>query len=178
MSSDRDGLFVCLKDRIISKQLSKENISNEIQVIPIELNIRQQKWLLLPIYKPLSQDPVLFSSEISKLIDSNLSSCENIVILGDFSMEPEDPKMTPLIEDYSLHYLFRKPTCYKTKNGRCIDLILTNKEHSFLMDRSFETGFSDHYHLIYTILKSTYTKVPQKKSDFENIRSSLKNSFR
>ena len=121
---------------------------------------------------------MLFNSEISKLIDSYLSSCENIVILGDFNMEPKDPKMTPLIEDHSLHNFIRKPTCYKTKNGRCIDLILTNEEHSFLVNRSFETGFSDHYHLIYTILKSTYTKVPPKKSDFDNIRSSLKNSFR
>ena len=43
------GLLVYLKDGIISKELKKENISKEIQVIPIELNIRKQKWLLLPI---------------------------------------------------------------------------------------------------------------------------------
>ena len=109
VSSDRGALLVYLKDGIISKHLSKENISNEIQVIPIELNIRKQKWLVLPIYKPPSQNLVLFNSEISKLIDINLSSCENIVILGDFNMEPNDPKMIPkMIKEYSLPNLIRK----------------------------------------------------------------------
>ena len=69
--------------------------------------------------------------------DSNLSSCENITVLGDFSIEPNDPKLIPLIEDYSLHSLIRKPRCCKTKNGRCIDLILTFKEHSFLLNNLF-----------------------------------------
>ena len=127
---------------------------------------------------PPSQDQVLFNSEISKLIDSNLRSCENMAILGDFNMEPNDPKMIPLLEDYSLHNSIRKSMCYKTKNGRCIDLILTNKEHSFLMNCSFETGYSVHHHMISTILKSTYTKVPSKKSDSDNIRISLKNFSR
>ena len=60
-------------------------------------------------------------------------------------------KITPLIEDYSLHNLIRKLLCYKTKNIRCIDLILTNMEHSFQMNRWFETGHNDHHHMIYTI---------------------------
>ena len=28
--------------------------------------------------------------------------------------------------------------------------------------KSFETGFSDHHHMIYTILKTTFTKLPPK----------------
>ena len=32
-----------------------------------------------------------------------------------------------------------------------------------MMTQSFEAGFSDHHHLIYTILKSTYNKAPPKK---------------
>ena len=109
-----------------------------------------------------------------------LKSCENIVMLGDFNMEPKDPKITPLMEDYSLYNLINNPTCYKTENGRCIDLILTNKKHSFLKSQSFETGYSDHHHLIYTMLISTYTKVPppqKKRSGFDNIRISPQSSF-
>ena len=75
-------------------------------------------------------------------------------------MEPKDPKMSSLIEDYSLYSLIHNSTCYKNENGRCIDLILTNKKYSFLESQSFETGYSDHHHLICTILKSTYTEIP------------------
>ena len=49
VTANSGGLLVYLKEGIISKELNKENISKEIQVIPIELNIRKQKWLLLPI---------------------------------------------------------------------------------------------------------------------------------
>ena len=177
VTANSGGLLVYLKDGIISKELNKENISKQIQAIPIELNIRKQKWLLLPIYKPPNQDPTLFNSEISKLIDIYLKLCENIVILGDFNMEPKDPKMTPLIEDCNLYNLIHNPTCYKTENGRCIDLILTNKKHSFLKSRSFETGYSDHHHLIYTMLKCTYTKVPPKKIRYRKYKNFSEEQF-
>ena len=118
------GLLVYVKDGIISKELNKNNTSKEIHVIPIELNVRKQKWLLLPIYKPPSQDPSLVNIEMSKLIDIYLKSCENIVILCDFNMEPMDLKINPLMEDYSLYNLIYNPTYYKTENGRCIDLLL------------------------------------------------------
>ena len=58
--------------------------------------------------------------------------------------------------------LYKGATCFKTIKGRPIDLMLTNKKHSFMKSQSFETGFSDHHHLVYTILKSTYVKLPSK----------------
>ena len=85
--------------------------------------------------------------------------------------------MIPLIEDYSLYNLIHNPTCYKTENGRCIDLILTNKKHSFFGSHSFETGYSDHHHLIYTILKSTYTKVPPKKIRYRQYKNFFEEQF-
>ena len=40
-----------------------------------------------------------------------------------------------------------------------------------MLSQSVETGFSDHYQLIYAVLKSTYSKIPLKKivySDYNN----------
>ena len=70
-------------------------------------------------------------------------------------MEPNDSNMITLTRD---HNLYKGKTCFKSQHGRCIDLILTNKKHSFMKSESFETGFSDHHHLIYTILKSVQRK--------------------
>ena len=67
-----------------------------------------------------------------------------------------------LIVDYDLYSLHMGPTCLKSVKGRCIALMLTNKKHSFFHSQSFETGFSGHHHLIYTILKSAFVKVPPK----------------
>ena len=86
-------------------------------------------------------------------------------------MEPKDKNLSPLLEEHNLYNLIKGPTCFKSCQGRCIDLLLTNKKHSFMMTQSFETGFSDHHHLIYTVLKSTYNKAPPKKllyRDYKN----------
>ena len=88
-------------------------------------------------------------------------------------MEPNDKNLSPLLEEHNLYNLIKGPTCFKSCQGRCIDLLLTNKKHSFMMTQSFETGFSihHHHHLIYTVLKSTYNKAPPKKllyRDYKN----------
>ena len=40
--------------------------------------------------------------------------------------------------------------------------MLTNGKHSFFGSQTFEAGFSDFHHMIYTVLKTTYTKLPPK----------------
>ena len=46
--------------------------------------------------------------------------------------------------------------------GSCIDLILTSSPSLHQFTNVFETGISDHQLLIYTMLKSTYTKMDPK----------------
>ena len=61
-------------------------------------------------------------------------------------MEPNDSNMVTLTRDQNLYNLIKEKTCFKSQHGRCIDVILTNKKHSFMKSQSFETGFSDHHH--------------------------------
>ena len=46
-------------------------------------------------------------------------------------------------------------TCFKVEL-LCIDLILTNRKYFFKNTCSFETGLSDHHHLIYSVMKTTF----------------------
>ena len=43
-------------------------------------------------------------------------------------------------------------------HGTCIDLILTNRKYCFKHSSTLETGLSDHHHLIYSMLKTTFKK--------------------
>ena len=55
-----------------------------------------------------------------------------------------------------------------------------------MKSQSFEKGFSDHHHLIYSILKSTFVKLPLKIIRYrefknfstENFQTDLENSLR
>ena len=64
--------------------------------------------------------------------------------------------MTFLTEHCLINLTKSKP-CFQGE-GSCIDLILTNQKYSFKNSTYFETGLSDHQHLIYSMLKTTLHK--------------------
>ena len=119
VSDKSGGLLVFVRDCLLSTEIKVDNISADIQVIPFELNIRKQKWLLLPIYRPPNQNMSFFVEQISKLIDK-LGRYDNVLVLGDFNMEPNDKNLSPLLEEHNLYNLIKGPTCFKSCQGRCL----------------------------------------------------------
>ena len=77
-------------------------------------------------------------------------------------MEPKNPKLASFMHSFNLYNLIKSNTCFKG-SGSCIDLILTNRKYCFKHTSTFETGLSDHHHLIYSILKTTFKKEESKK---------------
>ena len=55
--------------------------------------------------------------------------------------------------------------------GGCIDLIFTNRKHSLIHSKLFKTGLNDHHHIIYTILKATFTKLPPKEIPYRGYKN-------
>ena len=92
VSENSGGLLVYIREDIISKKLEGIRIPKDIQVIPIEINIRKTKWLILPIYKKPTQDPKYFVDNISNIVDGFGKSRENVLILGDFNMEVQEKR--------------------------------------------------------------------------------------
>ena len=70
--------------------------------------------------------------------------------------------MTPTIEGHNLFSMIKEPTYFKSREGNCIDLMLTNRKHCFFNTQTFKTGLSDHHVMIYTMFKTTYVKIPPK----------------
>ena len=77
-------------------------------------------------------------------------------------MDTTNHTLSSFIDSSDLYSMIGTPACFKSNQGRCIDLILTNKKYSFKDTQIFETGFSDFHHLIYTIFDSQSTKLPPK----------------
>ena len=115
----------------------------------------------------------------------------NHVIKGDFNLETSTRLLKHLMNSNALYNLIKVNTCFKG-NRTCIDLILTNWKYSFKNTNAFETGLSDHQHMIYTMIKSTFEKAePIKliyrdyknfsfdrfKADLENALKSFPNSY-
>ena len=58
--------------------------------------------------------------------------------------------------------LIKNKTSFKG-TGSCIDLMLTNRKYSFKNTSSYETGLSDHHHLIYSVMKNIFKYEESKK---------------
>ena len=57
---------------------------SDIQVIPVKINLKKQKLLVIATYTTPSQCKNYFIIELTKILDNYRGSYENSVILGDF----------------------------------------------------------------------------------------------
>ena len=113
------------------------------------------------IHRPPSQNQQYFLDKLSKIIDHYSSIYNNYIILGDFNMEPSDSLSNAFMQSHNLLDLIKSNTCFKG-SGSYIDLILTNRKFCFKNSSTFETGLSDHHHLIYSMLKTISEKEDSK----------------
>ena len=65
------------------------------------------------------------------MLDHYCRQYKNFVLIGDFNCKIGDDVINDFVDSYELASLVRRPTCFKSDNPRCIDLILTNTKSSF-----------------------------------------------
>ena len=64
--------------------------------------------------------------------------------------------------------MMKQNTCFKGDRGSCIDLLIT--VYSFMKTNSFETGLSNHHHMMYTVLKTKFEKFEPEKLIYLNFK--------
>ena len=161
VTDKQEGLLVYIKSHLPSKPLSTHNISNDVQVIPFELNLRKEKWMFMCIDKPPKQNSQYFLENVSSIADCHSTIYDNYIFPGDFNLKPKCPALTSFMQSFNLFNLIKTNTCFKGK-ASCIDLILTNRKYCFKHSSTFETGLSDHHHLVYSMLKTCFKREESK----------------
>ena len=73
---------------------------------------------------------------------------ENITLIGDFNMQPENKTLKDFCDLNQLEHVILKLTCYKGKTPSTIDLIITNHKTGFMKSDTCQTGLSDHYKMV------------------------------
>ena len=148
-------ILVYIKSNIPTRQLNCGNLCKSIQAIPFEINLRKEKWLVISIYQPPSQNSDFFLNSLTSIIYHFAKRFDNYIIVGLFNLEPSNKTLKHFLNSNGLHNLIKEHTCFKGK-GSLTDLILTNRKFSFKNTQSFETGLSNHHHMVYTMLKTTF----------------------
>ena len=79
--------MVFVKSQIPSRRLNDLKIPSNIQIIPFEINLRTEKWLVASIYNAPSQKNQYFIWYLTNLLELYCSRYEKVIILGDFNMQ-------------------------------------------------------------------------------------------
>ena len=164
------GLLLYVNEILHGKVISSYKFKKNSEIILFEFSVSNKKWLLLGNYKPLSQNDLSFINELNLALNFFSPIYENFVLLGDFNMSTENPNLKNFMCSFDLESLINSPTCYKSTNPTCIDLILTNKKNHFMKSATFETGLSDHHKLTATILRKTISKGSFKKMFYKGYK--------
>ena len=69
ITDKQGGLLVYIKSHLPSRLLSIHNTANDIQVILFEINLRNEKWMSMSIYRPPKQNNQYFLENLSSIVD-------------------------------------------------------------------------------------------------------------
>ena len=80
------GILVYVKSSIPSHCLCYEELFISILAIPFEINLRKEKWLLISIYCPPSQNSEYSLNFLTRMVDYFANTSDNHLTLGDFNL--------------------------------------------------------------------------------------------
>ena len=176
------GLLLYIKKGTPCKRLQKFECE-EIETIVVEIHIGSKKWCIISIYRNGDVNPRIFLDKLSKSLDRILDSYENIIIMGDININSLDKsssrykQLKTFCESYNLTNLMKEPTCFQSENPTSIDVILTNKRHSFMHTKSVVNGLSDWHSLIMTMSKTQISKLAPTKIQFRYFKNFDEKAF-
>ena len=147
ITDNKGDLMVFVRSHIPSR-LNHFKIPSNMQIIPFEINLRKEKQLVASIYNAPSQKNKYFLWYLTNLIKFYSTRYEKVIILGDFNIEPENKVKKDFLWEHTFYNMMKQNTCFKGDGGSCIDLLITNLQVSLIKTNSFETGLSDHHHVI------------------------------
>ena len=152
--SNSGGLLAYISKDIPLSEGSISICNNEIECMSIELNIGDDKLMLLGMYKNPKMDPVLFKKTFNEICEKMCDSYENIIVIGDlnFNMMKEN-MLSHIIPAFSLENIIKEATCFKSSQASIIDVMLVTKRRKFIQTFSVNTGISDFHNLIGGVLR-------------------------
>ena len=173
------GILIYVRDNIPSKLLNEFQPPNDIEGLFIELNFRNNKWLLFGSYHPPNQCSKYYFSEVGITLEKYQSKYDKYVLVGDFNREETEPVLDNFMVDFGLNNIVKDKTCYKNRdNPKCIDLILTNKRRMFQNTTTIDIGISDFHKMVLTSFKSKYEPGKPKEVVYRNYKHFNNDNFR
>ena len=162
--SNSGGLLAYISNDIPYSMGNVSICNDEIECMSIELNISDEKILLLGMYKNPKTDPVPFKRFFQETCEKVSESFENIIIIGDLNFNMfQNNMLSTIIPSFNLTNIIKEATCHKSNQPTLIDVMLVTKRRKIMKSFSENVGVSDFHNLIRGFLK-LHKPAPKTKS--------------
>lgn len=124
-----------------------------------------------------------FFAELECSLDLAFRSYDNVVVMGDLNIDCDDKSttgfddLTTLCDTYNLKNLIKGKTCFTSTRSTLLDIFLTNRPASFQISLSYETGLSDHHHMISTFMRTHLVRLKAKEISYRCFKNFNEQSF-
>ena len=136
------GILLYIREELPCK-IIKTDFDADFEEIFVEIDLRKKKWLLCFSYNPHKSNIANHLKNIWKTLDKFSAPYDNLILLGDFNVEPEEESIAEFLNLYNLRNLVKQNTCFKNPDkSTCIDLILKNCPRSFQNTDTFKIGLT------------------------------------
>ena len=117
-----------------------ESLVSELKFTQLTKFTKLTNWPIIGAYKPQSLNDITFTSKIRNILTFYRSSHDNILLVVDFNMTPNNPKLDGLIGYHNLCNLISEPAFSKSIDSICTDNFLINIETRFMRTLTSEIG--------------------------------------
>ena len=156
--------------------------SDQLEGITYEVNIGQNKWAFVCMYKPPSLDDDLLNSECIKVLDKCTTIADKLLVIGDLNYDMLDKSkskpLTDLSNLFDFHCLVKLPTCHVLHaKPSLVDVILTNAPKSCFGHLNFTTGISDWPNMVTICIKGVVEKGERSIYKYRRFRNYDRDMF-
>ena len=138
------GLLFYVGQNLSCKIVNTYNFPTDVEILPLELALTKRKWFILGLYKTPSLRSEIFISEVTKALTFYSEKCDNILLMGDFNMTPENHHLKDFADSNDFENLIKEPTYFKSTSPTTIDLFLSNRKGCFMKSSTNETVITNY----------------------------------
>ena len=99
---------------------------NSPEVLNLEINLRNEKILVIGCYKPSSLNDEYFGDQLHGALSFHSTTYDNFLLLGYCNISRDDERLKEFCNSFPLDHLIKTPPYYMGTNASSIDHIITN----------------------------------------------------
>ena len=176
------GILVYIRQGIPAKRLTAFEPQG-IESIFFEVIFGKQKWCIISTYRSEDVKVVDYFDILSKSLDLVYNTYDNVILMGDININfldknsPKLKKLETFCDTFAMNNLIKAPTCFQADIPTSLDVILTNKNKSFINSNVVITGLSDWHGMVTTMTRTHVKKLPPKTIRYRSYKNFIEGHF-